>query len=86
MAEIDPIAAEQRLRWLAERYVPETVEEGRKRLAADRRLADEQAAARESFEAAAERRLQELRALCELATLLREAGKEARVSLGRHRK
>lgn len=86
MAEIDPIAAEQRLRWLAEMYVPETIEEGRKRLAFDRRLADEQAAARESFETTAERRLQELQALLDLANVLHEAGKEARVSLARHRK
>lgn len=73
MTEIDPMAAEQRLRELAQLYVAETVDEGRRRLAADQRLAAEQAAAREGFDAGAERRLQELRALCELTKALHAA-------------
>lgn len=75
MIEIDPIAAERRLARLVELYVPETIEEGRQRLAADQRLAAEQAARREGFDAGAARRLEELRALCELAKVLQAARK-----------
>jgi hypothetical protein len=73
MTEIDPAKAERRLARLAELYVPETIEEGRQRLAADQRLAAEQAARREGFDAGAARRLEELRALYELAKVLQSA-------------
>lgn len=73
--EIDPSAANRRLARLAELYVPETIEEGRLRLDADQRLAAAQAAEREGFDAAASRRLEELRALCELTKVLHAARK-----------
>lgn len=72
-SEIDPIMAQRRLARLAELYVPETIEQGRQRLAADQRLAAEQAEQREGFEAGAARRLEELRALCELTKVLHAA-------------
>ena len=65
--ELDPVAVERRLQDLRERYVPETVDEGRRRLAADR------PARAESFDAAVARRLAELRALCELTKVLEGA-------------
>jgi hypothetical protein len=74
-SEIDPIMAQRRLEQLAASYVPETVEEGRRRLASDQRLAVEQAERREGFEAGAVRRLEELRALCELTKVLHAARK-----------
>lgn len=74
MTEIDPVLAERRLARLAELYVPESIEEGRQRLAADQRLAAEQAARREGFDAGAARRLEELRALHELGKMLLHAG------------
>lgn len=73
MSEIDPIMAQRRLARLAVLYVPETIEAGRRRLAADERLAVEQAERREGFEAGAARRLEELRALCELTKVLHAA-------------
>ena len=72
-AELDPLAAAERLRVLAAMYVAETVDEARERFAADERLAAEQAAARESFDVAAARRLAELRALVELSKVLQGA-------------
>jgi hypothetical protein len=73
MTEIDSIMAQRRLARLAELYVPETIEEGRQRLAADQRLAAEQAARHEGFDVGAARRLEELRALYELAKVLQAA-------------
>jgi hypothetical protein len=75
MTEAESIAAYARLQELRELYVPETIEEGRQRLAADQRLAAEQAARREGFDAGAARRLEELRALYELAKVLHSARK-----------
>jgi hypothetical protein len=74
-SEIDPIVAQRRLEQLAALYVPETIEEGWRRLTADQRLAVEQAERREGFEAGAARRLEELRALCELTKVLHAARK-----------
>jgi hypothetical protein len=73
MSEIDPTLAQGRLEQLAALYVPETIEEGRQRLAADQRLAAEQTERHEGFEAGAVRRLEELRALCELTKVLHAA-------------
>jgi hypothetical protein len=73
MTEIDPSDADRRLERLAELYVPETLDEGRLRLDADQRLAAAQAAQREGFDAGASRRLEQLRALCELSKALQTA-------------
>ena len=64
MSELDPLVVARRLEQLRELYVPETVEEGRRRLEAD------QPASRESFDQAVARRLAELRALCELTRVI----------------
>lgn len=63
-SELDPLAVERRLLRLRELCVPETVEEGRRRLEADR------PARTESFDEAVARRLVELRDLCELTRAL----------------
>jgi hypothetical protein len=68
-SELDPVAVERRLQRLRERYVPETIEAGRRRLEADR------PARTESFDQAVARRLTELRALCELTKVLGGATK-----------
>jgi len=65
--ELDPAQVAERLKKLRALYVPETVEEGRAR------LAREQPRTRESIEQVAERSLAELRALCELARELHMA-------------
>lgn len=75
MTEINSVEAQRHLEALAQLYVPETIEEGRQRLAADQRLAAEQEARREGFDAGAQRRLDELRALVELAKVLQLARK-----------
>lgn len=69
MSELDPILVAQRLERLRELYVAETIEEGRRRLAAD------QPAPTESFDEAVARRLAELRELCELTRVLGGAAK-----------
>jgi hypothetical protein len=64
--EHDPAAVQARLEQLAALYVPETIEEGEQRLERERpRVA-------ELFENAVERRLEELRALDELARYLHQ--------------
>jgi hypothetical protein len=71
MAELSPAAVQRRLERLRELYVPEELE------AARRRLDGEQSASRETFNEAAARRLEELRALCELTQVLRAAPKRS---------
>jgi hypothetical protein len=61
--ELDPDLVARRLAALAASYEPETVEEGRARLRSD-------AMAPETFATAVERRLEELRALDDLARYL----------------
>jgi hypothetical protein len=65
--ELDPAAVARRLAELRARYVPETVEEGRRRLARERPPRVETLAQR------AARGLAELRALCDLADHLHRA-------------
>jgi hypothetical protein len=60
---LSPDAVSRRLAWLASRYVPETVEEGRLRLR-------EAARRGRTLAEAAVSRLADLRALCELTTYL----------------
>lgn len=67
MDELDPALVVQRLEELRRRFVAETVDEARER------LAREQPRPRESFEQVAQRSLEELRALCELARVLHAA-------------
>jgi hypothetical protein len=67
MTDLSPAAVHRRLERLREIYVPEQLEEARARLDADR------PAARETFSQAAARRLEELRALCELTQVLHAA-------------
>lgn len=64
--ELDPSAVEARLAELAALYVPETIEEGQRRLERERPRVEE------PFEQAVERRLEELRALDELARYLHQ--------------
>lgn len=66
MSELDPRLVAARLAKLASLYVPETIEEGRARLARERPPRDE------TFEQAVARRLGELRALYDLALYLRQ--------------
>lgn len=60
MSELSPDVVSARLEHLRALYVPETIEEGRARLARER-VVDQ------PFAQAVERRLTELRALCDLA-------------------
>ena len=66
----EPTADEvaSRLEWLRAAYVPESVDEGRARLARGER----EARASEPFAQAVERGLKELRALCDLAAHLHD--------------
>lgn len=65
--ELDPRVVAERLAELRRMFVAETVDEARER------LAREQPRPRESFEQRAQRSLDELRALCELARVLHAA-------------
>jgi hypothetical protein len=67
MADLSPEAVQRRLQQLAELYVPEDLETARQRLESDRPKP------RETFNEAAARRLEELRALCELTQVLQAA-------------
>lgn len=69
--ELDPADVERRLAELRELYVPETVEEGRKRLRAE-------AMSPEAFASGVAQRLDELRALDDLTRYLHEPRKKAR--------
>jgi hypothetical protein len=66
-AELDPRSVAARLAELRARYAPETVDDGRNR------LAREQPRSQESVVEVAARSLSELRALCELARVLHRA-------------
>ncbi|HLT38436.1 MAG TPA: hypothetical protein VK034_19250 [Enhygromyxa sp.] len=66
---MSPAAVQARLDRLRELYVPEDLETARRRLEAER------PALRETFNEAAARRLEELRALCELTQVLHAAPK-----------
>jgi hypothetical protein len=66
-AELDPGAVAARLGALRTAYAPETVDDGR------RRLAQERPPSQESVAQVAARSLSELRALCELARVLHQA-------------
>lgn len=65
--ELDPTEVARRLAELRARYRPETVEEGRRRLALERPRRDE------TLAQTAARGLAELRALCDLAAHLQRA-------------
>ena len=67
MDELDPQTVAKRLAELRRMFVAETVDEARER------LAREQPRPQESFEQRAQRSLEELRALCELARVLHAA-------------
>lgn len=67
MADMSPAAIRRRLERLRELYVAEELDAARRRLDGDRPTP------RETFNEAAARRLEELRALCELAQVLRAA-------------
>jgi len=71
MADMSAEAVARRLQQLNALYVPETVEEGRLRLDAERPRRQE------DFNQAVARRLNELRALCELTRALRGKAKTA---------
>ncbi len=66
-AELDPRSVAARLGELRTTYVPETVDEGRQR------LAREQPPSQQSVAQVAARSLSELRSLCELARVLQQA-------------
>jgi hypothetical protein len=66
-AELSPTAVHRRLERLREIYVPEELETARRRLEAERTRP------RETFNESAARRLEELRALCELTRVLHAA-------------
>jgi predicted component of type VI protein secretion system len=69
---MSPEAVARRLQQLSELYVPETVEEARVRFDAERPRRQE------DFNSAVARRLEELRALCELTRALQGKAKSAR--------
>jgi hypothetical protein len=69
--ELDPAAVQRMLAIVAESYVPETVEQGLARLRADARSP-------EAFRGAVERRLEELRALDDLARVITGVAKKPR--------
>jgi hypothetical protein len=66
-AELDPRSVAARLAELRTAYVPETIDDGQ------RRLAREQPRSQASIAEVAARSLSELRALCELARVLHQA-------------
>ena len=65
-AELDPREVAERLRWLGQSYVAMDEDEARRRL-------ETMPNREEPFDVAAARRLRELRALCELSRVLRDA-------------